>query len=580
MKPKLREHVFRIPVEEGVYFRGLSGSILLKGEDLWPWVEFVAELDGTQTWRQVTKGLPRGHRQVLGVILRTLMEQGFVVDLAKERAHTLTTSELSAYTAPIQYLGEWADSAEYRFETYRRSPILAVGSGLTLTAALRALVQSGVALVDFIDVDGGADKGMLAPLTQMASRLTEWAPTELERALFDGTHDLVLYAGPLDSPWLTRLAELCTTANRPLLAGGVTPDQALILPLLQPGGPVCWTCLRQALTDHGLDLSPPVDHSPALLALAGNKLAYEWMLVRTEVRPASSLDSVISIQRADLRESIHKALPLPSCARCRSIPATQPLALADLVGPVTGYLQQVEPGDLVQAPLAQCEAVLPTTLAAPVERVIAAALSLEEAREQALLAGLERVVQQRVAGGAPGQFAVGRSRAEWLGRGALQMTRAELISRPGDLAWQRLFLSSDVRPELHRHLKALRLWFNLQAELLGAMTPVGPAVSVTSGPHLLAVELGTHWSHAAGAALIAALHAAQQGRAPLADSESLQPTQGEFLLAKKEEVLPDWEGWLAHYGQAVSGVPLCLAQPIAPLLCGGWVSSATDSERR
>ncbi|MDB4897759.1 MAG: hypothetical protein JWN15_4021 [Firmicutes bacterium] len=573
MRPKLRTHVYRSASKNGVYVRGITGAIQLRGENLEPLVEdLAARLDGTRSWRQLTRDLSPAYRKVYRHLLDAFMEQGFVTDLDRDKPHTLSSSEQAEYQDVIQYLGEWADSAEHRFEVFRRAPVLVVGSGLTLTAALRALIQSGASHVDYAGLAEPSDADLrghlLAPHRQRSTALRELAAAVITPAAIAGMYGAVLYAGALDDPRLESIAVACGDAGVPLLAGGMTASGALLLPLIRPDGPVCWACVRRALELHAVALAAPPEDWPTLEVLAGCKLVHEWLIFTTGAGQADVAAHLVRIDQESLGESLHRALPLPGCPVCAGgHEHFAAFTWADCVDPLTGYLSQLDPLGDEQLPLARCTAVLPAGA-----RIVQAAMGLEEARERALFTGLEAFLSSQLDQRESAAFALGRTMAEWGGRGALRWLESQAAGQLGNERWRRLTLGPGADTEDHRHLKALRLWYNLRTELVGLETAAGVLVAVITDSRLLALRAGISWAHAAHETLLAALHAAQGGwhgdewpAAAPADSDPVtvdEPGGG----------VPDWEAWWHEHGHAFAAMPVQLPAPLMSTSCGGWVT--------
>jgi hypothetical protein len=75
--------------------------------------------------------------------VRTLYEQGFVVDAREDRTHSLTAAECKAYANEITFVRYALDSAEYRFQYYREARVTMLGSGPVLAALLDAGLHRG-----------------------------------------------------------------------------------------------------------------------------------------------------------------------------------------------------------------------------------------------------------------------------------------------------------------------------------------------------------------------------------------------------------------------------------------------------
>jgi hypothetical protein len=568
MRPKLRDHVYRLETDEGVMFRGISGTIHLRGERIGPWVEqIVPLLDGVLTKAQILRRLPKDHHPLFKQVLTALIEQGFVYDRDQDRPHTLTEVERSQYRTVIDYLGEWTQDAEARFEQFRRAPVLAVGSGHTFAAAVRGLVQSGVERIDLVS---------LGPVDVLNHLLTPYGSCSvtirlLTEAEWAGMHDLdygmVLYVGPLDAPYLPFLAHACRAGGRPLLIAGVSSAGGFLFPLLRPGGPICFSCLTQMLRHHRIDWDGNGGQSPTLQVLVGAKVSYEWLLMKTGARASKVIDHLIRIDAKSLQESSHQLFPLPGCDDC---PIPLDGSVESLIDPVTGYLDQVDPQGMSQLPLAQVAAILPAGLGAGSVVVVAGALDEVTARERALLDGLESSLSLQMGERKPGCFSIGRTAAEWRGRGAMQVVLGQIHHLVADGRWRPtpVTIGANLEAETHRNLKALRLWYSVPVTLVGQELEVAIVVGVLHGEQVLALRAGLTWAHAVHEGITAALQALQNGEPPLGLPPVRLQSGPVHHVDQPTGRDPDWERW------AKDRAHLLDARPVSGLpgsLLGGWV---------
>lgn len=573
--PKIRNHVFHIALDQGVYFEGFTGAFLLKGEELWPWVEFLADhLDGTRSWREIVKGLPPAHRKVLRTIVKALIEHGFAYNAAHDLPHNLSPREVDHYQGVIQYLGEFAPSAEQRFEALRRAPVLLVGSGLCLSAAIRAALQIGAAHVDFADLAGDPQltRHFLRPYEEWPARVTELQPGQVLEGLVNGPYRAVLFAGPLDHPFLSPLTERCQLLGTLLLIGGVTQDGGILLPTLHPDGPACWGCLTRTLTSHGVDLAA-YDESPALLTLTASRLVYEWMLWTTEIKPPAIRSALVLIHRETLADTTHRVLPHPNCTLCgQHLMGFGVEALDSLVDPFTGYLHKVDPEELDQVPLAQCAAYLPPALGE--SRIVVAATDARQARERAVFAGLERFLTRHLTLSRDHtDAAVGRSTAEWVGRAVLRAAEHKLAEEARRGTWTPipLTLGPNTCAASHRLHKALRILYGLSVDLYGCKTPWGGAAGVSSEGRWLSIRAGVDLAHAVHEALVAA--AASAMRREEAVAECLHVGTAERVMVNVADGdSPDWQTWFDTNGHPLMANAVSLPGSVSTVLCGGRVS--------
>ncbi|WP_194922893.1 hypothetical protein [Catenulispora pinisilvae] len=149
MKPRLLPDTRLIPSERGVVICGPRHTAAVGAPDLYPWIERLRPfLDGGRSREDLVAGLPpEVARQVDGV-LGLLVREGFVRDAAADEAHTLSPAVRERHAAMIDFIElQSPDSPERRFERYRRSAPVVLGSGRLAGAVALALLQTGVEFV-------------------------------------------------------------------------------------------------------------------------------------------------------------------------------------------------------------------------------------------------------------------------------------------------------------------------------------------------------------------------------------------------------------------------------------------------
>src|SRR5437660_2887468 len=145
MRAKIKGDTFYVPVSEGIYFRNNQGAFVLKGKVVHRWFErLIPYLDGQYMLEEIVQGLPAEKRTMIEDLVRILVHKGFLKNVASDLPHQLRETEQRLYASEIAFIDAFTDSAAHRFEQYRNSRILLIGSGLTFTGVVHALLRSGV----------------------------------------------------------------------------------------------------------------------------------------------------------------------------------------------------------------------------------------------------------------------------------------------------------------------------------------------------------------------------------------------------------------------------------------------------
>lgn len=146
MHPKLKPDAYWVPNPDGVTFVHVSGYLNVNGRSALALMNRLAPyLDGSNELNTLVAGLEDGKREMVTTLVTALTEAGLIKDASGDEAHTLTTAEVETYAAEIAYIDYFRDSAAARFERYRNTPTLVLGSGLTLSALVYAALHGGLA---------------------------------------------------------------------------------------------------------------------------------------------------------------------------------------------------------------------------------------------------------------------------------------------------------------------------------------------------------------------------------------------------------------------------------------------------
>ncbi|HET6871745.1 MAG TPA: bacteriocin maturation protein, partial [Sporolactobacillaceae bacterium] len=139
---KVKRDTFFLPDPNGgVYFRNNSSSFRMEGHTIYQWIEKLMPMfDGEHTLGELTNGLPLPYQNRIYEIGETLYQNGFVRDVSQDHPHQLKKGLLEKYASQIEFLENFVDSGAFRFQGYRQTKVLAVGSGPFFISLVSALV--------------------------------------------------------------------------------------------------------------------------------------------------------------------------------------------------------------------------------------------------------------------------------------------------------------------------------------------------------------------------------------------------------------------------------------------------------
>ncbi|WP_052889346.1 TOMM precursor leader peptide-binding protein [Thermogemmatispora carboxidivorans] len=372
MRPRMRGDVFYFPTPEGVYLRNNQGAYHMKGKGLARLLDLLLPyLDGQHTLEEITQQAPTEHRALINRLIEVLATRGFIKDLALDRPHQLSPAEQATYAAEIAFIEAFQDSSAWRFERYRRSRVLLIGSGLTLQALVQATLQCGLAdvhvlitsecslehqrLQDYLTLrhqhDPRQQLHVLEPLDWDDEQAVTQALTPFEAVLHLS-----------DRPMMRRsvlLNRLCYQLGKLFLAATIIDTQAWLGPLVSPpqkGQELihgCWECawLRLQANLSAETVTAPydfADYPEAVIsyalaaptaAVVANTLNFELFKYITEAGPLETRGHLLLIDLETLQSQRHSFNASAHCqCCCQAAPLTaqhfQDLLTERSAGPV------------------------------------------------------------------------------------------------------------------------------------------------------------------------------------------------------------------------------------------------------
>ncbi|MGH4004477.1 MAG: hypothetical protein ACRDSO_10245, partial [Pseudonocardiaceae bacterium] len=151
MRPKLRGDTKYVPTPDGVYLQNNRRVLRIPGKQVYQWVDRLAPyLDGNHSLAELTDGLSADRVEMVDQLVEMLAGAGFVKDVEADESHTLSPAEADAYAPEIAFIDYFCDSAAARFEAFRHTRVVAVGSGQTVTALVAANLSVGLRNVEVL----------------------------------------------------------------------------------------------------------------------------------------------------------------------------------------------------------------------------------------------------------------------------------------------------------------------------------------------------------------------------------------------------------------------------------------------
>ncbi|KQL33044.1 bacteriocin maturation protein [Bacillus sp. FJAT-25509] len=424
---KVNRDTFFVPDSNGgVYFRNNLSSFRMEGASVYQWIEkLVPMFNGEHSLDSLTNGLPDQYRDRVIEIGETLYNNGFARDVSKDLPHQLSKEILNKYASQIEFLNCFGDSGSYRFQTYRQSKILAIGSGTIVTSLVSALLESGLAKFHLLITNTeNTDKKRIKEIVDNARKTDREVEVELMKreklSLQEivSTFDSILYVSEDDRVYeLKMLNEICKREKKRFIPAISSQRICMTGPLVTSNSEACfesaWRSVHQnILCEEGVN-HPLSSISSAMLA---NIMVFELFKDITKSRETEKNNQVYIINQETLEGSWHTFSPHPLVTgkakakivhnfeekleqnKLKGDQSKLLTYLGQFNSQETGLFHVWDEGELNQLPLAQCriQVVDPLT-EGPVKLLtstICTELTHEEARREAGLTGVEMYVAQ------------------------------------------------------------------------------------------------------------------------------------------------------------------------------------------
>lgn len=432
MRLKVKRDTFFLPDPDGgVYFRNNSISFRIEGRTIDQWIEKLTPLfNGEYTLEDLTDGLPDQHRNQVYQIAEILYQNGFVRDISQDRPHQLPDQVLKKYASQIEFLDNFGGSGAYRFQSYRQTKVLAVGSGPFFVSLVAALLESGLPRFHMLITDSvQTSRQRLAELASHARRIDPEVVLEEVTPHKEGVSfwreavqpfDTVLYVSQEDNVEELRvLHAVCREEKKVLLPAMFLQQAGIAGPLVHPDSEGCWDSAWRRIHKSVLCKDPQIHtFSSTAGAMLANVITFELFKTITGMTESEEKNKFFLLDLETLEGDWHSFMPHPLVAGLATTKWVQDLdslleQSADrkesnellhyfslLTSPVSGIFHFWEEGDLKQLPLAQChvQAVDPISEgpADLLPDIVCTGMTHVEVRREAGLAGIEAYVSRMV----------------------------------------------------------------------------------------------------------------------------------------------------------------------------------------
>lgn len=431
MRLKVKRDTFYLPDSEGgVYFRNNENSFRMKGGTIYQWIEnLIPMFNGEQTMEELTKGLTAPYRNRVYEIGETLLQNGFVRDVSQDKSHQLSDKICEKYASQIEFIENFVGSGAYRFQEYRQTNVLVVGSGPILVSLIHALLESGLPAFDFLITESiPTNRKRIYEFVQNACKTdAEVEVKEVHLEVREHKHfwkqavrdyGCILYVsqdGNINE--LRELNFVCKEEGKIFLPAVCLDGVGLSGPFVHPESEGCWESawrrLHQSVNVSGQE---PNTVSSTVGALLANLTVFELFKRMTGIPGSTNQIYLLDVETLEGKWLTFIPHPLAMSTsvaprlvedlgvrieqeeKKNNLPHKLLEYFSGLTSEEIGIFHTWEERNLPQLPLAQClvQAVNPLS-EGPAEllpEVICAGLTHEEAKRNAGLRGIEMYVSQ------------------------------------------------------------------------------------------------------------------------------------------------------------------------------------------
>jgi putative thiazole-containing bacteriocin maturation protein len=424
-----RDTYFVPDSDHSVYFRNNVSSFRMEGSTIDQWIEKLLPMfNGKYTLGELTEGLPEPYRNRVYDIAEALYRNGYVRDVSRDRPHQLTDAILQQYASQIEYLDSFLDSSAYRFQLFRQSTVLAIGTGSFLISLVSALLEAGLPKFHVLISDTGeTNVQRLAELEEHAREsdaevairlITQEQEREPDWPRIVQPFDAVLFVSREGNIEACRaLQHICRDEKKLFIPAMVIRQVGTAGPVFHPETAGSWESAWRRL--HGAAVFKDEQRhtsSSTAEAILANMIVFEFFKQVTGVTQVVQQPSMYLLNLETLEGEWHSFLPHPLAEKgvkaswvdhpdlllkkCSgSGEQAELLAFFSLLtSPETGIFHAWEQGDFKQLPLAQCLVQVADPLSAgPAQllpEVICTGLTHEDVRREAGLTGIEMYLAQ------------------------------------------------------------------------------------------------------------------------------------------------------------------------------------------
>ncbi|PEU19226.1 MULTISPECIES: TOMM precursor leader peptide-binding protein [unclassified Bacillus (in: firmicutes)] len=324
MRPKLKGDVFYMLDEDGVLFQSLNSTFKIHGKGVYPLIsKVIPVLDGNIELDSLLQVIPPHLSGKLKEIIQVLEKEGFIRDTTFEQVHTLTQKEQELYAPTIKYIEYYLESANARFEKFRRGKYCIVSSGKPLISMIHAACEAGVEEVLYFDTkEELTDMERLKEIVSFHQKRDSAIQIKEVDNVEESQLDLILFftqttSYPQIKEWFLRSKKL----NIPFLPIILLENAYFVGPMVQHNQQGCFECAWRRWKGESQEVNVSINKEVVTTATAvlSHFAWLETIKYITGIKRGKKEIRYHFIEPTTLQSKLQTLIPHPLCENCKEL---------------------------------------------------------------------------------------------------------------------------------------------------------------------------------------------------------------------------------------------------------------------
>ncbi|PEU19233.1 MULTISPECIES: hypothetical protein [unclassified Bacillus (in: firmicutes)] len=288
MKYKLKGDVLFLPIMNGVLFKNNKQSLIINGNNhTYQLVDkLIPFLDGNYEINRLIEPLSEEYKKIILDLLSQLQQADFLKDVTNDSQHLLSVDEHNTYNSHIAFLGHFSNQPIEAFYRYRKSKILACGSGQSLVHLVKSLLESGIEVVEYV-ICGNEEtyideqiqniylyyKEVDPSIKLVKNKSVSFQEQDLIK-VFSEYETIAFLSSEANLDRVKQINNILRTLNKNYILGVNNKGRYSVGPLINMTSKQCWECFMHRELIHNKRDKDNIEYATVTSILA-NTMVYE-----------------------------------------------------------------------------------------------------------------------------------------------------------------------------------------------------------------------------------------------------------------------------------------------------------------